>query len=228
MAYLSIAKVPPKVQGRRRNRNEVKPLSGLNVEALLGGIKKKVKVSAENTIPGFRQLLDGTESVDGIRDAANQLGNVIENRIKDSFGDIAYGRAIEEMNTMREEMIELEEPDIYNNFVQDLKRKLVAEELSGNRREFWWEMRKAKLGLISKTTSEASNVTEEEVRAVSSIHAFGNPTRKNEALLTFMLVLVYKVMSRIERIQKSYPQDTCMHSSSKHPRKQRRFLLNMN
>ncbi|KAL9005753.1 MAG: hypothetical protein Q9188_001464 [Gyalolechia gomerana] len=165
MAAADVKKVPPKVQGRRRNRNEVKPLSGLNVEALIGGDRKKAKISSQNAIPDFRQTVNTADSMEGMRDAAQQLGAVVEIRIRDSFGDIAYARALEEIGVMREEMIDLEEPDIYNDFARALKRKLLAEELGGNRKDFWWEFRKSRLGLIDKQTSEASKATEEDAKA---------------------------------------------------------------
>ncbi|KAL8772949.1 MAG: hypothetical protein Q9209_001969 [Squamulea sp. 1 TL-2023] len=166
IAAADVKKVPPKVQGRRRNRNEVKPLSGLNVEALLGSDKKKAKVSAQNAIPDFRRLLDSAESIEAIQDAAHQLGNIIQARIKDSFGDIAYTRALEEIRTLREEMIEMEEPMVYNNFARQLKRKLLSEDLGGNRKDFWWEYRKSKLGLIDKNVAETSDATEEDAKSV--------------------------------------------------------------
>lgn len=155
------------MQGRRRNRNEVKPLSGLDVEALLGSDKKKTRISAQNAIPDFRQMVNTTDSIDGIREAAQQLGGVIEARIRDSFGDIAYARSLEEIGVMREELTELEEPEMYNSFAKALKRKLLAQELGGNRKDFWWEFRKSKLGLIDQRTLEASTVPEEEAKAVS-------------------------------------------------------------
>lgn len=159
--------VPPKVRGRRRNRNEVKPLSGLNVEALLGGDQKKAKLSAQNAIPDFKRLLDSAESIDALRDAAQQLGKIIEGRIKDSFGNIAYARALDEIRTLRDEMTEMEEPALFNDFARQLKRKLLAEELGGNRKDFWWEFRKSKLGLVDKKAVETSDVTEEDAKSVS-------------------------------------------------------------
>ncbi|KAL9049711.1 MAG: hypothetical protein Q9206_005394 [Seirophora lacunosa] len=170
MAAADVKKVPPKVQGRRRNRNEVKPLSGLDVEALLGSNKKKTRISAQNAIPDFRQMVNTTDSIDGIREAAQQLGGVIEARIRDSFGDIAYARSLEEIGVMREELTELEEPEMYNSFAKALKRKLLAEELGGNRKDFWWEFRKSKLGLIDQRTLEASTVPEEEAKAFWSLN----------------------------------------------------------
>ncbi|KAL8914366.1 MAG: hypothetical protein Q9171_000996 [Xanthocarpia ochracea] len=165
IAAADVKKVPPKVQGRRRNRNEVKPLSGLNVEALLGGDKKKAKVSAQNAIPDFKRLLDSADSIEAIRDAAHQLGNIIEARIKDSFGNIAYPRALEEIKTLREEMMEIEEPEVFNIFAKQLKRKLLSEELGGNRKDFWWEYRKSKLGLIDNKVAAASDATEEDAKS---------------------------------------------------------------
>ena len=156
------------MQGRRRNRNEVKPLSGLNVEALLGGDQKKAKVSVQNAIPDFRRLLDSAESIEALQDAAQQLGKIIEGRIRDSFGDIAYARVLEEIRTLREEMIEMEEPAVFNNFARHLKRKLLAEELGGNRKDFWWEFRKSKLGLIDRKAAATSDATEEDARLVCS------------------------------------------------------------
>ena len=112
-------------------------------------------------------MLDAADSIEGIHDAVNQLGSVVEGQIKDSFGDIAYGRAIEEIGVMKEEMIELEMPDIYNYFVTQLKRKLLAEQLGGNRKDMWWEMRKSKMGLIDRKMSKRSKVTEDEAKKVS-------------------------------------------------------------
>lgn len=154
--------VPPKVQSRKRNRNEIKPLSGLDVGALLGNKNKKVRISRENPIPEFRQALDFTDSVDACKDAVNQLGAVIENQIRDSFGDIAYSRAVEELGVMRDEMIEIDEPGIYNDYIRSMKVKLLGEKLGGERREMWYEIRKSRLGLIDKKVSESSNVDEKE------------------------------------------------------------------
>ncbi|KAL8842061.1 MAG: hypothetical protein Q9170_000664 [Blastenia crenularia] len=168
-AAADVKKVPPKVQGRRRNRNDVKPVSGLNVEALLGADQRKPRITSQNAIPDFLKLVNAAESIEAMRDAAQQLGSVVEMRIRDSFGDIAYARSLEEIGVMREEMIELEEPEIYNDFAKALKRKLLAEELGGNRKDFWWEFRKAKLGLIDKQKSEASKATEADAKAFWSM-----------------------------------------------------------
>lgn len=69
---------------------------------------------------------------------------------------------------MRDEMIEIEEPAVYDGFVRELKRKLLAGELGGDRREMWEEIRKNRLGLVEKGHSESSEVGEEEAKEVSS------------------------------------------------------------
>lgn len=169
IAAANVKKVPPKVQSRKRNRNEIKPLSGLDVGALLGNNKpKKIKITRENPIPEFRQALDNVDSEDGVRDVAKQLSTIIEAQITDSFGDIAYGKALEEMSVMRSEMVDIEEPGAYNEFIRSLKGKLLGEELGGDRREMWYEIRKNKLGLIDKKTSDKSSVDEDEAKAFLS------------------------------------------------------------
>ena len=156
--------VPPKAQSRKRNRNDIKPLSGLDVGALLGSKSKKPKISPDNPIPEFRQALDAADSEEGIRDAATQFFTIIKQQVTDSFGDIAYKRAIEELRVMREELIDMDEPNVYNEFIRELKQKLLAEELGGNRKEMWLEVRKNRLGLVEKKISEQSKVTEDEAK----------------------------------------------------------------
>ena len=169
MAAADVKKVPPKAISRRRNRNEIKPLSGLDVGSLLSKGKSKTnKITRENPIPEFRQALDNAESEDSVRDAVKQLSDIVEAQIRDSFGDIAYGKAVEELSTMRSEMIEMEEPAAYNEFIRSLKGKLLGEELGGDRREMWFEIRKNKLGLIEKKSSEQSSVDEDEAKAFLS------------------------------------------------------------
>lgn len=159
--------MPPKVKGRRRNRETDKPLSGLDVDELLRS-QKRVRISPENAIPEFKQSLLSASDVNAIKDAAKQMSIVIENQIKDSAGDMNYDRVVEGLGTMRTELIEYEEPEPYNEFIRGLKHKLLDDQLNGDRRELWWLIRRHKVGLIDRETSEQSNVTVEEAREVSS------------------------------------------------------------
>lgn len=114
-------------------------------------------------------MLDSAESPAAIREAAESLSRVVEKHITDSFGGNLYGKAIEELSVIREEMIELEEPGVYNTILRGLKEKLVKEELGGERKDFWYELRKNRLGLVDKKASERSDVGEIEAREVSCI-----------------------------------------------------------
>ena len=109
-------------------------------------------------------MLDKAESLDIVKDAAEQLSEIIESQVRDSFADQGYQSALEKLGVLREEMIETEEPGMYNDFVRIFKKKLLEEELGGNRLEMWWLVKKEKLGLIPKSVSNPSNITDEEAK----------------------------------------------------------------
>ncbi|KAJ6138343.1 hypothetical protein N7471_004829 [Penicillium samsonianum] len=159
-----VKKVPPKTKGRKRQRETEKPLSGLDVDALLNLEPKRTKISTENAIPEFKQTLSRAENIDAIHDAAQQMAEIIETQITHSLGHSNYDRVIEGLGTMREELVDYEEPAVYNDFVRQLKGKMLREELGGDRRELWWFVRKGKLGLIGKSEVDSSAVDEEEAQ----------------------------------------------------------------
>lgn len=158
--------MPPKQKGRKRTREFEKPLSGLNIEELLGR-EKRVKLSPENAVPKFKQALNTTDSVEDIKSITNQFSTIIQDYIRHSMGDNGYGRAVEAIRVMKEELIELEEPGVFNDFMRNLKKKIFTEELGGDRKEMWYRIRVNKLGLIDKRTTDLSDVTEEEGKKVS-------------------------------------------------------------
>jgi ATP-dependent DNA helicase 2 subunit 2 len=158
--------VPAKAKGRRQ-KESAKPISGLDVDALLGK-RKRSKISPENAVAEFKQLLAAAEEVLAIEDAAKQMGQIVRSLICDSTGDLNYDRAAENMRVMREELIDYEEPDLYNKFLRDLKVKILSGELNGDRREMWWKIKSLNLGLITQTESEASEVKESEAKEVGS------------------------------------------------------------
>jgi len=140
------------------------------VSALLTARNKEqnYKISPENAIPEFKQVLADAQDIDTVKAAVNQLGNIVQDMIKFSLGDAAYDRATEALEVMRTECTELEEPAVYNGFVKSLKESLLKDVLGGDRREMWWKIKKSKLGLIDKKTSEASDVSEEDAQTVST------------------------------------------------------------
>jgi ATP-dependent DNA helicase 2 subunit 2 len=190
---LTSFQVPPKAKGKRR-RDPVKPISGLDVDALLGG-ERKGKVTAENAVPDFKNALDAAASVEEIEDAAKQLGAIIRDLITESFGDSKYDRAMESFGVLREELINLEEPHIFNNFVKDLKKSLLSGALGGDRRDFWFKIRYSKLGLIDKLESEASDVKAEEAEQV----CIATYRLAEGLLLTTFIVLQVEVTERGDR-----------------------------
>jgi ATP-dependent DNA helicase 2 subunit 2 len=158
-----VKKVPPKAKGRgKRNRTERdKPLSGLDIDALLGN-PSRVKIDPANLIPSFKQALLSTDDIAAIQDASDAMATEIRILIKNSVGDSGYGRALEALRVMREELTELEEPKIYNVFVRELKSELLDGKLGGNRRDMWWKVRGSRYGLVDQKRSFVSDVTEEE------------------------------------------------------------------
>ncbi|KAF7177234.1 hypothetical protein CNMCM7691_005056 [Aspergillus felis] len=166
IAAADVKKVPPKVKGRKRVRESEKPLSGLDVDALLHQ-EKRARISPTNAIPEFKQTLTQAETIETIKDAVKQMTSIIEDQIKNSLADANYDRVIEEIGVMRDELISFEEPALYNDFLRQLKDKLLKEELGGDRRELWWLLRRSKLGLITQHESDQSDVTEEQAKEVS-------------------------------------------------------------
>jgi ATP-dependent DNA helicase 2 subunit 2 len=162
-----VKRVPPKAKSKRA-RETAKPISGLDVDALLGGQPKRPRfVSRENAIPDFVQALFATTEEDVVEEIHHQMGEVIRDLITESFGDAAYERAIENLKNMRINSIAYEVPELYNRFMRDLKKRLLAGELGGDRREMWWRVKTGKLGLVASTETELSDVTPEQAEEVS-------------------------------------------------------------
>ncbi|KAI9166682.1 ATP-dependent DNA helicase II subunit [Paramyrothecium foliicola] len=175
IAAAEVKKVPPKVKGKRK-RETVKPISGLDVDALLGD--KEEKISPENAIPDFKRILSSSEEVSDIEEAVKQLGNIVRSLVSESFGDSKYDRAMECIGVMREELTNLEEPGLYNTFVRDLKKKLLSGALGGDRRDFWFRIRSSKLGLVDEKQSEVSDVKAQEAEE----HLLGRSVSLQEPL----------------------------------------------
>lgn len=106
------------------------------------------------------------DNVEVVRDAVSQLGSIIRTWVTHSFGDSEYQRALEGLGTMREECIENEEPEVYNDFLRGFKQALADGELGVDRREMWAVLRSGGTGLIDKRTSSHSAVNEEDAKQV--------------------------------------------------------------
>ncbi|KAL3423672.1 ku family dna [Phlyctema vagabunda] len=163
-----VKRVAPKVKGKRR-KEHVAPLSGLDIDSLLGR-EKRQRISAENAIPEFKQLLASSDSDEVLEGAIDQMASIVRTLITKSTGDSNDDRVSENMKIMRKESIAFDLVEKYNDFVSDLKSRLVKGDLGGDRREFWYKIvRGHKLGLIDKATTSTSTVSEDEVRQFYSI-----------------------------------------------------------
>ena len=152
-----VKKVPPKTKGRKRNREVDKPLSGLDVEELLHNQKRgKVQIDPKNAIPEFKRTFDTADNIEGVKEAVRQMGAIIEEQIRSSFGVLKYEQALEELSVMREELLGFQEEGLWNEFLRGLKSKLLAGALGGDRLEMWYRIRKARLGLLGVGDQEAA------------------------------------------------------------------------
>lgn len=163
---------PEKLKFKRQDIGKLAPLSGLNVDALLadGVAKKKTGISKENAVPEFKQVLQSLARAnedEGIVKAVKEMGKIVETVVTESMGDSNYDRVTENIGVMREQMIGLELPELYNDFMRDFKTKLKSGALGGDRKEMWLKIRyPGRLGLITQTQSDASSVTDEDARNV--------------------------------------------------------------
>ncbi|KAI1854810.1 hypothetical protein JX266_000928 [Neoarthrinium moseri] len=158
-----VKKVPPKATGKKRQHERARPISGLDVDALLKmPDNKRTKIDPDNAIPSFKQMMSNANDVSDFSEAAKQLGQIVRQLVTDSFGDRNFDRVIENLGVFREFMINYEEPMLYNDFMGDFKKRLLSGELGGDRRELWWQLKGARIGLIDKEASEESKITREE------------------------------------------------------------------
>lgn len=187
MKAADVKKVPPKLKGRKRARDTEKPLSGLDVASLLhngeGGIPKRVKISPENAVPEFKQILATTDEESTWKDAVKQLCAIIEEYVRTSTGSYNYQRAVEAMRVMKEEMSEYEEPNLYNAFLRGFKDKLAKGELGGDRREVWYLVKAHRLGLVDSLKNEFADATPEEAKAVGDIVGSSRRDPANELVV---------------------------------------------
>lgn len=168
-----VKKVPPKARGRkfgRKGREAEKPLSDLDVNALLAQdqSRQKKRIDPKNAIPEFKQILANTEDIEDVREACAQLKRILFDWIRYSTGDSGYGRAIEAIRVMREDVLGMDEPAVFNDMLGELKGMLLRGELGGERREMWWRVRQNRLRPITSAETETSEIGEGEARDMMS------------------------------------------------------------
>jgi ATP-dependent DNA helicase 2 subunit 2 len=155
-----------KGRGKRGRGEGPAPLSGLDIDAILGGVKRQ-KLSRDNALPEFKQMMDAAEDNVAEGQAMKQMGDIVQAVIKDSsMGDTGYDIALRYIGEMRRTAVGLEIPEFYNEFAQDLKKKLVNSELGTDRQDFWLKYRRSELGLITSEETSYSKISDEEAKQV--------------------------------------------------------------
>jgi ATP-dependent DNA helicase 2 subunit 2 len=164
--------VPPPARGKRFGKKEApKPISSLDVDDLLrqDDHRAKKRIDPNNAVAEFKQVLQAASGddidIEAVRDACQQLNEIISNLIKHSVGDVNYDRSLELIRTMREQCFENGVEDMYNDIVRDLKKKILAEELNGDRKEMWGKIRVNKMNLIVATDDNPGGASKEEAEA---------------------------------------------------------------
>lgn len=120
--------VPPRKLAKRRKEDEIKPISGLDVEALLlkgGGdteepSQKKPKlggrIGTDDPAKDFKELIDDDENSwkSGFQcfygsycSVFVEMEKVIRDVVSDSFADAAYDKAVKALRAYRAEAIEV-------------------------------------------------------------------------------------------------------------------------
>lgn len=171
-AAAKIEKVPPQAKSRRTKPTR-NPISGLDIAALLEPV---FKIDPSNSIPNFERMVDPPTNPDGpapdpdrIIKASKSLGRVIEERITESFGSAGYERALEEMGHLRSRMEELEEPELWNTWLTELKQKIVQGKLGGDRIEFWNRVRMMRLGLLFVAPKRLGHIPASEIEKAKEL-----------------------------------------------------------
>ena len=174
--------VPPKVKGRGK-RQPMAPLSNLPIDELLKS-RRRDKISSGNSIAEFRQMLDhadGTDNTTLLRDAAKQMGDIVRGLIRKHAVGATAGtideQVLENIRVFRHEMIEYEEPELYNKFIRSLKKDILSGNLGENLKELWFKVKAAKLGLIDNYISEKSEVLAAEATDFLNLKGTDMPTR---------------------------------------------------
>lgn len=186
---------PPKVTGKRQREPSKTPISNIDIEAMLaeGMLSRKKSITQDNSVPAFKQALRllsmESDEEEHFVSAINEMTTVIHSLIRDSMGDQHYDRALENIGVMREQLIGLEVPGLYNDFMRNLKVKLKSGALGDDRRDFWIRIQyPGRLGLIHKKQSEYTDITEDDARKVLSLSGLPSLSSANTAIFSFWIV----------------------------------------
>ncbi|KAG4440232.1 hypothetical protein IFR05_004311 [Cadophora sp. M221] len=158
LKFSGVTKVPEKAKGKR-GRETVTPMSGLDVKDLLNTRRKKNEIAQDNAIPEFKQMIEMAEKDEEIIRATTHMGKVVRQSLQSANGNAHHAVTFSHMKVFRDEMIDIDMPEIYNEFCKDFKKRIFNNEF-GDQRNFWADFKFQKLGLIRGNGD--SEVTEQE------------------------------------------------------------------
>ena len=119
----------------------------------------KTTISAITPIEDFKEMI-GNKKVDYTVKAMNLMIEMIINFIRDSFKGSYFIKAIECIKTLRQTAIEEDEVDLFNDFLNEIKKLFPKEKFS----DFWSLFCDNKITLISEDENEKSKFSEKQAQ----------------------------------------------------------------
>ena len=126
-------------------------LTRRQLEALLSGTpdRHNLKISLENAVPEFKQKMMALTDDADIKQLGAQMLAHVRTLVAASVADANYGRACELLRTVRDEFVDSEVPELYNDLLKELKKDIVAKTLDGDRDDMWRAAESFHLGLVT-------------------------------------------------------------------------------
>jgi ATP-dependent DNA helicase 2 subunit 2 len=125
----------------------------------MAGLSKArvTEVGTVAPVDDFRSMIANRDE-DKFELACSQMQKRIIQIVTDSFGSQFYSKAMDCLKALRDECIKNVEPKQFNDYLRVLKDKLSEK----GRKDFWSDISKEKISLITKLECEESHVTKEE------------------------------------------------------------------
>ena len=120
----------------------------------------KTSISAVTPIEDFKEMV-GNKKVDYTVKAMNLMSEMVIKFIRDSFKGSYFVKAIECIKVLRQTAIEEDEVDLFNDFLNELKKLFPKEKFL----DFWLLFVDNKITLISEDENEKSKFTETQAQS---------------------------------------------------------------
>lgn len=116
------------------------------------------EVGTAQPIQDYETLIRKSDS-QSFTSASNQMADRILQLVNDSFLDQYYQKALECLKKLREESVKAQNPDIFNELMDKIKRTMM-----GNRRnDFWGIVKAEQINMISRLECSNSRITDDVI-----------------------------------------------------------------